>query len=196
MRAGAAVFRVRCPRGRSCGIFHAVTNSAEEPLPASGRDERPLAVATARVRRYLRFHGCEWSLADDLAQETMFAAVSASGTELPPLPWLLTTARNCLRMHLRRRGRRREIDDLDRLHEQWVAQARDDGGDAQRVALDECLRKLPEKARRVVELRYREGLSREAIASQLALQLEGVKSLLARTRMSLGECIRRRLGDG
>ena len=126
----------------------------------------------------------------------MLAAVAASGPELPPLPWLLTTARNCLRMHLRKRGRRREIADLDLLHEQWIAQARDDGGDAQRAALDDCLQKLSARARLVVELRYREGLPREAVAARVELQLEGVKSLLARARAALGECIRRRLGDG
>lgn len=153
-----------------------------------------MATATRRVTRYLRFLGCERAAVEDLAQEAMLAAIAAFGGAVPPLPWLLTTARNALRMQLRRRGRSREVADLDRLHELWVEQASDDAGDAQRAALRECLRALPVRSRQAVLLRYGEGLSREQIAHRLGLRLEGVKSLLARVRVLLGECIRRRIG--
>jgi RNA polymerase sigma-70 factor (ECF subfamily) len=166
-------------------------NHADETGPAAG-----LEGATRRVRRYLRFLGCERTAVDDLAQETMLAAVGTFAQRLPPTAWLLTTARNCLLMHLRRSGRRREVADLDRLHERWIEQARDDGADAQREALDDCLQRLGGRARQVVELRYRDGLPRGDIAARLGLGVEGVKSLLARTRAVLGDCIRRRLGDG
>ncbi|MBK8096177.1 MAG: sigma-70 family RNA polymerase sigma factor [Planctomycetes bacterium] len=169
--------------------------AAVNHVDATGRSE-PLAAATRRVRRYLRFLGCERSAVDDLVQETMLAAVTSFPAREPPLPWLLTTARNNLFLHLRRVGRRREIVDLDRLHERWIEQARDDGGDAQREALDHCLQLLGAKARQVIELRYRDGLARDVVATRLGLGIEGVKSLLARTRTALGDCIRRRLGNG
>jgi RNA polymerase sigma-70 factor (ECF subfamily) len=156
----------------------------------------PLEAATRRVRRYLRFLGCERAVVDDLVQETMLAAAGSFASRVPPLAWLLVTARNCLLMHLRRSGRRREVADLDRLHERWIEDARDDGGDAQREALDSCLQQVGDRARQVVELRYRDGLARGVIAERLGLGVEGVKSLLARTRAALGDCIRRRLGDG
>jgi len=171
-----------------------MTMAAEDQTQDADRAQQ-LVTATRRVCRYLRFLGCERSVVEDLAQETMLAAVASFVHDVPPLPWLLTTARNCLRMHLRRRGRRREVADLERLHGRWIQQASDDGGDAQRAALTLCLQQLPERSRRVVELRYRDGLAREAIAAQLDLRLDGVKSLLARARAALGECIRRRLGD-
>ena len=168
---------------------------AAENRALDGDRAGQLASAAGRVARYLLFLGCDRGEIDDVVQETMLAAVTTFAHEVPSLPWLLATARNALRMHLRRRGRRREIADLDRLHRRWVEQARDDGGDAQRAALRDCLQTLPERAREAVMLRYGEGLSRDAIAARLALQPEGVKSLLARTRKALGDCIRRRLGD-
>src|SRR5262245_2740678 len=155
-----------------------------------------LSAATRRVARYLRFLGCERESIDDLTQETLLAAVGTFADSAPPLPWLLTVARNALRMHLRRRGRRREVADLDRLHELWIEQARDDGGDAQRAALRECLRRLPARSRALVDLRYRDGMSRDDIAARLGLRAQGVKSLLQRVRSALGDCIRRRLGGG
>lgn len=160
--------------------------------PGDGTDA--LAVASQRVRRYLRFLGCDPDTLDDLAQETMLAAAKSFGDRLPSLPWLLTVARNALRGHLRRRGRRREVHDLDRLHSMWVEQVHDDGGDAQHAALRECLRELPPRARLAVDLRYREGLSHRRIGSLLGLRAGSAKSLLHRLRVTLGECVRRRIG--
>ena len=155
----------------------------------------PLDRQVVRVRRYLRFLGAELHAVDDLAQETMLAAVRTFAAEDVPLPWLLVTARNALRQHLRRLGRSREVPDLERLDSAWQQQMGDDGGDTRREALAECLRTLPDRSRLVLDLRYREGLSREGIAAHTGLGTEGVKTLLVRARQALGACIRRRLGD-
>src|SRR5262245_63879046 len=104
---------------------------------------------------------------------------------LPPLPWLLTAARNAFRMHLRRQGRRRECDDLDALHADWCAVAGDDAGDERLVALRLCLAELPARSRRALELRYADGADRRAIGSELGLGAEGVKSMLERLHTAL-----------
>lgn len=153
-----------------------------------------LAAASARVRRYLRFLGCARASVDDLAQETMLAAVRHFAGEVPPLPWLLTTARHAFGMHLRRNGRRREVHDLTRLHQMWSEQAGDDAGEARRLALRACLEQLPERSRAAIELRYGDGAGRAAIAAKVGIGEEGVKSLLARVRAALGDCVQRRLG--
>lgn len=168
---------------------------------AMAAEERPtdreeLEAATVRLRRYLRFLGCERAAVDDLAQEALLAAVRHDRGELPPWPWLLTTARNALYMHLRKVGRRREEVDVDRLHRLWIEQAGDDAGEAQRVALRACLEELPARSRQVVSMRYGEELGRAAIAAKVGLGEEGVKSLLARVRKALGGCVQRRLGRG
>lgn len=158
-------------------------------------DEAVAAVlleVTARVLRYLRFLGAG-AAAEDVAQEALLAGLARWPDGRMQVPWLLATARNLWRRHLRTSGRRRELVDSDRLHELWVAEAGDDGGDGLRAALRACLQQLPERSRGVLELRYGEELERQDIAARLGLGDEGVKSLLARVRAALAECVQRRM---
>lgn len=155
----------------------------------------PAVQARARIARYLMFLGCPQQVLDDLTQDTMLAAARHFRAAAAPLPWLLTTARNLLRQHFRARGWRPLDERLDELHDRYCEQMLDDGGDRQLDALRECLRALPERSRRVVEMRYGDGRSRQAIADAIGIGVEGVKSLLASVRERLGECIRRRIAD-
>lgn len=164
------------------------------PIPAD-RHAPPQPDVAAALGRYLRFLGAPRDCIDDLVQDAQLAGLRAFATGDAPLPWLLTTARNALRMHLRRLGRRREVADLERLHEAWCAEVGDDGGEAKRRALAICLEGLPARSRLVLERRYRDGRSRAAIGAEAGLSDEGVKSLLARVRAALGDCIERRLRD-
>ena len=152
-----------------------------------------VAPVRARVWRYLRFLGCAPDLADDFAQDTLLAALRAFPTAEPPMAWLCTTAKNHLRMHLRTAGR--EVADLDVLHAQWAEVAGDAGGDTQLVALRRCLDELPARSRRALELRYGDGVERTAIARELGLGEEGVKSLLVRLRAVLAACMQRRVQE-
>src|SRR5262245_60058739 len=153
------------------GHPHGVSARAEvQPLPAPLHGcSAGAADATVRVRRYLRFLGCAPALADDCAQDALVAAMEQYAGALPPLPWLLTAARNAFRMHLRRQGRRRECDDLDALHADWCAVAGDDAGDERLAALRRCLDELPARSRRALELRYAEDADRRGIGRELGL---------------------------
>lgn len=168
-----------------------------EPGTAPGARDAALAAAFRRVRRYLRFLGCEPALAEDCAQEALLAAIAHFGAQggVPPLPWLLTAARNGYRMHLRRQGRAREVGGLDPLHAAWVEVAGADAADERLAALRCCLDELPPRSRRALELRYGEDAPRASIARELGLGAEGVKSLLARLRAALAVCVQRRIGS-
>jgi RNA polymerase sigma-70 factor (ECF subfamily) len=155
-----------------------------------------LLAATRAVRRYLRFLGCSDGEAFDLVQDALLAGLQRWPAGDAPVPWLLATARNLFLRFLRDRGRRRELLDCERLDALWAEQARDGTGDAVRDALRACLGLLPERSRQVLELRYGEGLDRAAIAARTRLGGEGVKSLLARTRALLADCVRRRTEHG
>lgn len=169
--------------------------AAPESPQRPGSPEGPawLAPARARVWRYLRFLGCAADLADDFAQETLLAALQEFAAQEAPMAWLCATARNRFGMHLRRAGR--EVADLDVLHAQWVEVAEPGGGDAQLRALRRCLDELPTRSRRVLELRYGDGLERAAIAREVGLGAEGVKSLLVRLRGVLAACVQRRVKE-
>jgi len=61
------------------------------------------------------------------------------------------------------------------------------------AALRECLKKLPQKARQLLRLRYEEGLRGDEIARQTHQTRGAVYQALWRARAALEQCIRRRL---
>lgn len=61
------------------------------------------------------------------------------------------------------------------------------------AALSECVRQLPERAQRLLALRYEENLSGEEIVQHLGGSLDALYQTLSRIRHRLEECIRRRL---
>jgi DNA-directed RNA polymerase specialized sigma24 family protein len=69
------------------------------------------------------------------------------------------------------------------------------GGDSsvQMEALATCYENLAGRARDVIDRFYRRGESREEIAAAFEVSIDGVKSLLRRTRASLKECVERRV---
>lgn len=174
-----------------------VTSLSADPLhPAPSGEPAWLAPARARTWRYLRYLGCEPTLADDFAQDTLLAALRAHGGQEPPHGWLLRTAQNHLRQHHRTQRRsERVLADLELRHAQWTEVAGADDGDGKLAALRRCLAELPERSRQVLQQRYGAGHERSAIARALGLGDEGVKSLLVRVRQVLAACMARRLGD-
>ena len=186
-------FLDRLPPRRALRHLLGMLSHVAKPAEHAPEPGASLVPHLAAVRRYLRFLGAERADLDDLVQEVLLAAVRSFAAVEPTLPWLLVTARNALRQHLRRLGRRHEVADLDRLDAAWATQMGDDAGQSKREALVLCLQSLPERSRRAVLLRYQEGLSREAIAAQTGLGVEGVKSLLERVRAALAGCIERRV---
>ncbi|MGE3173876.1 MAG: RNA polymerase sigma factor [Planctomycetota bacterium] len=163
------------------------------PVVPAGDPAGDPATTTRRLRRYLRFLGGDDAAACDCAQDALVAGLARFGEAPAPLPWLLTAARNAFRMQLRRRGREVAAADLDALHAEWERVAGPDGGDERLLALRECLRDLPPRARRALELRYRDDAPRAAMARELGLGDEGVKSLLVRLRAALAACVQRRM---
>jgi RNA polymerase sigma-70 factor (ECF subfamily) len=151
----------------------------------------------ASVWRYLRYLGADTSEAADLTQETFLAFARAKFAERDSRQtagYLRTVARNQL-LALRRRQKREVstvgIEAADRV---WAVAA-GPAGDLTRYldALRECVSQLEGRGRQAVDLHYRQDLDREAIALQLEMKPDGVKTLLRRTRQVLRECVERKL---
>jgi RNA polymerase sigma-70 factor (ECF subfamily) len=168
------------------------------PKPSPPSDLAALVqMHQAGVWRYLRYLGAEQTEVDDLTQETFLAVAGSDFTQRDARQtagYLRTVARNQL-LALRRRERR-EIStvDLDTAERVWAAAAGDDGSLGNYLdALRECVEQLAGRPRQVVDRHYRDGASREAIASELDMKPDGVKSLLRRTRDLLRECVERKI---
>lgn len=149
----------------------------------------------AGVWRYLRALGCEASTADDLTQETFLTLLEKPFTDFNPAAtsaYLRTVARNLFISAQRRANRSVSVADLDELDLDWSRWAGDDSGQHLLASLQECLQALGEKARRAVELRYRDEASRAGIATSLGMSEDGAKNLLQRAKQQLRECVERK----
>ena len=137
-------------------------------------------------------------LAEDVYQEV--ALILARDWEsIPPdapHPWLKELVRRKA-LEVARRARRHVLfshETLTLLAEALDATAESDGTQL-RAAMADCVRKLPADARLVVEGRYRDGETCEAIATRIGRSVQGVYALLKRTRTALAECVAR-VGGG
>ena len=146
----------------------------------------------AQLRRYLRVLGAAGQDLDDLLQETFVVLLQRpfevrSGAQVAT--FLRSTARF---LFLRRdRGRLPEVEAADAV---WERNCGNDDGDGYLAALRECVEQLPERSRRLVELGYDDELGRAAIARELGMKADGVKTALRRLRDGLRQCVERRLG--
>lgn len=141
--------------------------------------------ALPRVYGYfLHRTGGSVHVAEDLTQETFFAAVSElkKGRRVEtPIPWIYGIARHKLIHHYRRHERdalplRAEEAPPDELPDEDAAFARENA-----IA---ALAAVPPSQRAALVLRHLEGFSVPEIAEALGKSVEAVESLLARGRVA------------
>ncbi len=133
---------------------------------------------------------------DDLLQEIAVAIIQSYERydETKPFQaWALGIARNQVRNYLRQQSR-----DKLTFDEQAIANLADSFDQCSDYLhslehLRDCVGKLDDKARRVLELRYAEDLKPAAIAQQLQLSANTVAKALQRIRDTLRDCIARHL---
>lgn len=146
--------------------------------------------------RYLRFLGCPQDRLDDILQDAFIAAIEQ---ELPSRPapvaaaWLRTTVRNLYLMGLRAAHNRPAVAELSDQAAIDAAWQRFVGGESQGDQalefLSLCLEHIAPRTRRCLDRFYGEGIRREAIASELGIAVEGVKTMLRRAKDELRTCI-------
>ena len=129
--------------------------------------------------------------AEDVLQETMFAAVKSIGRfrgKSRLFTWLCGIAYHKITDQRRRQGAGRAEADvpLDESHHQPGGEVRD--GLLQtdtRLAVRQALTSLPDQYRQVLVLKYVEGFSVDDIAVIMGRSFKGVESLLSRARDGL-----------
>jgi RNA polymerase sigma-70 factor (ECF subfamily) len=170
-----------------------------EAPPPSGPLDLAALVRThqAGVWRYVRFLGADRTEADDLTQETFLAFARSEFRERcdrQTASYLRVVARNQLLALRRKQNREVSTVDLEAADSVWAAAAGPDGSLTDYLdALRECVEQLDGRARRAIDLNYRDNAAREAIAAELDMKPDGVKTLLHRTRQVLRECVERKI---
>ncbi len=150
------------------------------------------------IRAFLASHLMDASTVDDLAQETFIAAYEDlekyDASRAEPGPWIRGIARNKLLMHLRRTYRRDEVhnklkaritEEISPLIDHTVL----DDRETALATVGECLEKLPDRIRTVVQARYFSRQKVQAIAGEMTTTVSAISSLLYRGRKLLESCI-------
>lgn len=160
---------------------------------ALGFDPAALVEAhQAGVWRYLRALGCERELAADITQDTFVAVLEKPFDDYDPkatAAYLRTVARNLFISAMRRAGRMVVVEDIEAVDTTWMRWMGEDNGDELLDHLRECLKKLTERARWALEMRFRDRLPRVEIAENLGITEHGAKNLMQRAKQQLRACI-------
>ncbi len=191
--------------------------------PERDQDRPPPGGSSARLRAQLvallerhrpALHAYAFALtgdlhvADDAVQE--MAYIAAVQTDRIPTgadaaaDWLrCVLRRKALELGRRNRRRQRQLDPgvvslIDHDFDAVTAEAAVAHHRSLRQAMARCFARLSTHARRAVEARYLERRSCEQIAAQLDRRVEQIYSLLRRSRVKLGDCVRATMegGDG
>ncbi|QNN22719.1 sigma-70 family RNA polymerase sigma factor [Planctomycetales bacterium ZRK34] len=134
-------------------------------------------------------------LAEDVFQEISVAALqkrSQINDAAHLKHWLLQAARFYGVAALRKTSRQRVIFNdqlLDRIEAAWTQH---DAGviSDQSAALKTCLERLSPYARRIIELRYGQGITGQDLARALGRKVDTIYKALTRTHQTLADCIR------
>ena len=137
--------------------------------------------------------------AEDIVQE-VGAVVSAGFADIPEgvsfNAWVLGVARNLILKRYRTEQRDRHVFKSEALES--LAQAYDrvsDKSDDMRDALEHCLENLPERSRRILEMRYRQNKRVDGIAAMLGSTANAVSGVLFRVRQLLRDCIEKQMSE-
>ncbi len=148
------------------------------------------------IYRYLVYLGAGHAAAEDVLQDTFLAAYQNRSPENDPAKvgaWLRGIARNIFRKHCRKRKMSPILFDDAALAaaESYWRETAETGFDQIMLALDSCLKKLPDKQRELIIMRYDKSISRRSMAELTGMTPDGIKSALRRIREGLADCIRR-----
>lgn len=157
----------------------------------------------ARIRAYIAGMGIAAHEVDDVAQEVylqFYRNLDRMPDDVSPQRWLKGIARNLCLNHIRRTARRGRLQ-REALAELLATTETETHRHATEGslsgALDDCVRQLPEKSHRLLDLRYHQDLSSSAMARMLGSTPQAIRVSLHRVRSLLRDCIVRQLtGEG
>lgn len=150
------------------------------------------------VWRYLRMLGCDDATADDLTQETFLRVLRRRNfvqhNDSATAGYLRRTAYNLLVSRHRKLGRIQTVGEPELLDETWDRWAgKDLTGDAAVEALQQCFKKLTERAQIALRMRFDSSASRLEIGEALGITDHGARNLMQRAKQQLRNCVEEKL---
>lgn len=166
-------------------------NEARTVFEILARENQPMLIT------YLRGVIRDQHIIDDLFQETMLIAwrkLKEYDRNKPFGPWLRGIAAKLVLAYFRKSKSDMLIFEgktLEYLSQQlqYISEKPGDTWDEKIVALKQCIEKLPQDYRQVINLRYFEQNSAAQITSVTKTTLETIKKRLQRARSQLLQCL-------
>jgi RNA polymerase sigma-70 factor (ECF subfamily) len=160
--------------------------------------EAVLRETQSALRAYIAGMGVPLDVVDDLAQDVYLEYYRGRGrrpADVEPIRWLKGIAKNLCMNYFRRSKR-----SAAQQHEAMAALLERMSSTLESVhepaPLDGCLDRLPDRSREMIDARYRDGKSSDAIGRSLGMTPEAVRIGLLRIRASLRDCLERRVAPG
>ena len=153
-----------------------------------------LAFILASVRNY---HDAEEILQEVCVVVCRKADQFKPGTNF--LAWVRTIAARTMLSYRRRNHKTIAVDPhvLEGLNRGAESREREARNLAERIhSLNQCLKRLPSRLRKLLQFHYQDQLSIETIAERGGREVGAVYKALLRTRASLRECVQRQLMRG
>ena len=155
--------------------------------------EEVLKDTQGRLRAYIAGIGVPGHAVDDLAQETylvLYRNPERLPSDVEPIRWLKGIALRLSLNYLRSSKRLANREAAAAVQHLAQAAKRAEGKvSAMQDRLDHCLALLSRDHRRLVELRYSEGLSTQEIAEELNANDGAIRIALMRVRNALRDCM-------
>jgi len=152
----------------------------------------------ASLRYFIRSLGVQQAWVDDVAQDA-FVIAYRKWSELDHTAnvgaWLRVIARNVVMNEISKSSRRQRILDENitaiLLENQSESSAPESLGDygIRQEALRDCLSRLPERTRGVVDARYFRDLNSSQIGEDLNMKATAVRKILFQARQLLADCL-------
>ncbi len=160
---------------------------------------RKWAAAQPLVDSYISLLIPDYHDAQDVLQEVAAAVLSHEPSRSVPQSfnaWVIGIARNKAMDSHRRQSADKLVFDSEALQALAEAhvQAQHEQGPLH-DAMDHCLKRLANKARNLVEMRYQENLKPNDIARRMGSNIRAINVALHRVRAALRDCIEARMAS-
>jgi RNA polymerase sigma-70 factor (ECF subfamily) len=171
-------------------------------VPGEGNKDLPsfdavVSLHQGSIRAFFASRVRDPSTVDDLAQETFLIAwrrLADFERGRPILPWLRGIALNVFRAHRRSGARIAVVDDIDLLLDPSDDQILEVESAEIVAVLKDCVSRLTPDGQELVRRRYAAGMSVAEICKASGTKHSAATMALHRVRLSLRECLRRKLG--
>ncbi len=169
--------------------------------PADGNSEfmRLYMTHESKIRGYVLCMVNNWADTDDIVQEAAIVMMKKfQGFDSPEhfLKWALRVAHFEVMNHVKKRSNRLPLFSpavLEAIEEKAAREVQRQ--DLRREALQSCIRKLRERDRELLLLRYEVGATTQSVAQAVGRSVEAVYKVLNRIHHQLLMCIRRSLAQ-